>query len=396
MTNRLCSHPSFQKSPPKEFEISCYNANKEVENAKPKALAFLEKETSSQFLQEFNLFKSASKAPSKKNIFAQLFRIDSTQGDAESGFEQLNAIIEAIKSSTNVGSKKQKTSHSGQKDEQKSTDMASLIESFWSGKICLHGGVGWWQYELCYGRMVTQYHIDGGERQTSIVLGVFHDDDNREWFIKHPEKYIDKGEDGKIIQVSNIYTRGDICEETQAHRKCEVRIICREDLTVENISLEISEPSTCSYVLTVESPLFCAGLQKIDSSTGILDGMPPLQEYEKTHRPQIFSSVPERKTEATLEMPNEANDDSEPQSGKAAIENKPVGSPFQIDVLQQDQLLELVNMFQNEDIVFRKIVIEKTDNKAKRQETEAKLSEQQREEDPSEEQNDKKSKIPRL
>ncbi|XP_016151023.1 endoplasmic reticulum lectin 1-like [Sinocyclocheilus grahami] len=33
-----------------------------------------------------------------------------------------------------------------------------LINEFLSGSYCLHGGVGWWKYEFCYGKHVHQYH----------------------------------------------------------------------------------------------------------------------------------------------------------------------------------------------------------------------------------------------
>ena len=35
---------------------------------------------------------------------------------------------------------------------------AKLVEDFLSGEFCLHGGSGWWKYELCYGKRAEQYH----------------------------------------------------------------------------------------------------------------------------------------------------------------------------------------------------------------------------------------------
>ncbi|KAG7253246.1 hypothetical protein CRUP_000194 [Coryphaenoides rupestris] len=37
-----------------------------------------------------------------------------------------------------------------------------LIKEFLSGSYCLHGGVGWWKYEFCYGKHVHQYHEVSG------------------------------------------------------------------------------------------------------------------------------------------------------------------------------------------------------------------------------------------
>ncbi|XP_034040839.1 endoplasmic reticulum lectin 1 isoform X3 [Thalassophryne amazonica] len=45
-----------------------------------------------------------------------------------------------------------------------------LIKEFLSGSYCLHGGVGWWKYEFCYGKYVHQYH----EVRDRISCGIVH------------------------------------------------------------------------------------------------------------------------------------------------------------------------------------------------------------------------------
>lgn len=35
-----------------------------------------------------------------------------------------------------------------------------FLENFLSGRECLPGGAGWWKYEICYGKQVTQFHVN--------------------------------------------------------------------------------------------------------------------------------------------------------------------------------------------------------------------------------------------
>ena len=98
LTNHLCAHPSFQKPPSKEHEVHCFALNEEQSTPKPHSLVTLEKDSSAQFLQEYGLFKSSTESK-QRNIF-KLVQFDET--NIEDGLEQLNAIINALKSSKNL------------------------------------------------------------------------------------------------------------------------------------------------------------------------------------------------------------------------------------------------------------------------------------------------------
>jgi len=37
---------------------------------------------------------------------------------------------------------------------------SEFLKGFLSGQECLTGGTGWWKYELCYGKQVTQFHVN--------------------------------------------------------------------------------------------------------------------------------------------------------------------------------------------------------------------------------------------
>ena len=34
---------------------------------------------------------------------------------------------------------------------------AQVVKEFLRGEYCLYGGSGWWKYEFCYGKKVTEY-----------------------------------------------------------------------------------------------------------------------------------------------------------------------------------------------------------------------------------------------
>jgi endoplasmic reticulum lectin 1 len=293
MTNRLCAHPSFHKAPAKENEIQCY-AEKEQRNEKPRSLLSAEKEAAAEFFREFSLGSNtkATQLPLKTRQHSTLNSLDDQLGD-------ISVLLDALKSAA---------------DQSLSDDLSTakahtlnlqLANDFWHGKTCIYGGSGWWQYELCYGRKVVQFHESrSGKERTEIVLGTFNEEIHRQWAEQYPHKVV-KSEGGHIQQVSNMYTQGDICKETGAHRSCEVRIRCHKPTdsgSYSKILIYMLEPDTCSYILVVESALFCDGLQKMDKY-GMLPEMPQLQEQDWAHS--------EGRTKSTSDT--NAEEDSDPE-----------------------------------------------------------------------------------
>lgn len=131
----------------------------------------------------------------------------------------------------------------------------SPVQSFLSGKNCLNGGNGWWKYEFCYGRSVTQYHIEQQGRKNTIYLGRFDKKKHLEWFGKNPRKKLDE----QRKYLSHFYSDGDYCAEVGKRRQTEVRLKCTENLTTSpsSVSLFLIELKTCEYVLRVESSWLC-------------------------------------------------------------------------------------------------------------------------------------------
>ncbi|KHJ74849.1 glucosidase II beta subunit-like protein, partial [Oesophagostomum dentatum] len=134
-----------------------------------------------------------------------------------------------------------------------------------SGRECIYGGEGWWKYEFCYGKSVIQYHIGEDGERSEILLGVFDEKVHKAWIDEDPKQRSPKKYNGQITQISHIYIKGDICHEVRAHRSVEVRLRCK---TADNsplaISLSLSEPNLCQYILTLESERFCEPLQYSD------------------------------------------------------------------------------------------------------------------------------------
>ncbi|KAI1722291.1 glucosidase II beta subunit-like protein domain-containing protein [Ditylenchus destructor] len=336
MTNRLCAHPSFQKPLTKEHEIHCFPSNPEQMNPKPKSLVQLEKENTNSFFQEFSLLKGATIVKGTKDIFNKLMQA----GESDDEFDQLNMILEALKTSTktlterdNQGSGDDSSSQTS-KPTAPTTSDKMLMEQFWKGKACLSGGSGWWKHEICYGRSVVQFHEEVGKERVNIVLGVFHKNIHRKWAEEHPHKVVKK-DNGKVYQVSNMYSQGDLCAETGAHRSCEVRLRCREQspgLSPSKVLIYLLEPETCSYILVVESAMLCDGLQNVDEH-GILPEMPELEEFETLHEPRKVSS---KEHSTVVQVIKDENLESAVRKNKAIDEDGPANSDIDDEKLDRE------------------------------------------------------------
>ena len=147
------------------------------------------------------------------------------------------------------------------RDVPLSKDM-SLVRQFLRGEFCLNGGQGWWLYEFCYGRHVLQYHMDEMTREKTVVLlGTWDLDDHKRWFAQAStkKKFPKKG-------VVHHYSSGDVCDVTGKPRSVSVRLRCAAFDNPHQVSMYLEEPSTCVYVLTVESRIVCDLLGSVDSN----------------------------------------------------------------------------------------------------------------------------------
>uniref|UniRef100_A0A3B4B660 Endoplasmic reticulum lectin n=1 Tax=Periophthalmus magnuspinnatus TaxID=409849 RepID=A0A3B4B660_9GOBI len=141
-----------------------------------------------------------------------------------------------------------------------------LIKDFLSGSYCLHGGVGWWKYEFCYGKHVHQYHEDKEQGKNTVVVGSWNVEEHIDWAKKNVARSYQLKEDGvqKVKLVSHFYGHGDVCDLTGKPRQVVVKLKCKESESPHAVTVYMLEPQTCQYVLGVESPVICRVLDTAD------------------------------------------------------------------------------------------------------------------------------------
>ncbi|XP_026798905.3 endoplasmic reticulum lectin 1 isoform X1 [Pangasianodon hypophthalmus] len=143
-----------------------------------------------------------------------------------------------------------------------------LIKEFLSGSYCLHGGVGWWKYEFCYGKHVHQYHEDKEQGKSIVVVGSWNHAEHLEWSKKNVARTYQLKEEGiqKVKVVSHFYGHGDVCDLTGKPRQVIVKLKCKESESPHAVVVYLLEPQTCQYILGVESPVICKVLDTADEN----------------------------------------------------------------------------------------------------------------------------------
>ncbi|CAJ0960561.1 unnamed protein product, partial [Mesorhabditis belari] len=269
LNQRLCMHPAFAPRIKQNYEIECFATNGQTD-PKPQMLVEQEKTSERKFSQEYLDYHKKLQELWDPDAAQMGERLNREYEELEK--RKLEEIADdknyKIKSKlTTMGKGKSTTAQEAISAEtQKINDQIALdtINKILSGKECIQGGGGWWKYEFCYGSTVTQFHVQpSGERQ-NILLGTFDEAIHRAWIDENPKKRPIKSQ-GKIQQISQMYVKGDMCEETRSHRSVEVKLRCKSvDGSKLAVSIFLEEPSICHYVLTVESARFCQVLQEAD------------------------------------------------------------------------------------------------------------------------------------
>uniref|UniRef100_A0A673CMK4 Endoplasmic reticulum lectin n=1 Tax=Sphaeramia orbicularis TaxID=375764 RepID=A0A673CMK4_9TELE len=128
-----------------------------------------------------------------------------------------------------------------------------LIKEFLSGSYCLHGGVGWWKYEFCYGKHVHQYHEDKEQGKNIVVVGSWNAEEHIDWAKKNVARSYQLKDDGvqKVKLVSHFYGHGDVCDLTGKPRQVIVKLKCKESESPHAVTVYMLEPQTCQYILGV-------------------------------------------------------------------------------------------------------------------------------------------------
>uniref|UniRef100_A0A8B9HDQ6 Endoplasmic reticulum lectin n=1 Tax=Astyanax mexicanus TaxID=7994 RepID=A0A8B9HDQ6_ASTMX len=129
-------------------------------------------------------------------------------------------------------------------------------------------GVGWWKYELCYGKHVHQYHEDKEQGKSIVVVGNWNREEHLEWAKKNVARTYHLKDDGmqKVKVVSHFYSHGDVCDLTGKPRQVIVKLKCKESESPHAVTVYLLEPQTCQYILGVESPVICKILDTADEN----------------------------------------------------------------------------------------------------------------------------------
>mmetsp|Transcript_27770 Transcript_27770/g.35918 ORF Transcript_27770/g.35918 Transcript_27770/m.35918 type:complete len:423 (-) Transcript_27770:108-1376(-) len=119
--------------------------------------------------------------------------------------------------------------------------------------------MGWWTYEVCPGKQVTQFHIsENGNVEQLFNLGDYNKDLN--YAIKINGTAFARSEQSGRHTYLELYEDGTPCDMTSLPRSTEVRYTClgknaKDDLVPEILTIE--EGLTCNYTITVNLPSAC-------------------------------------------------------------------------------------------------------------------------------------------
>ncbi|KAE8280510.1 Endoplasmic reticulum lectin 1 ER lectin [Larimichthys crocea] len=240
LTPLLCSHPKYRfKSSPVNAIFCQALAGSPL---RPQRLAQLDKEQEEQLKPPFSAtteIREEETPPVREEAFTSTHKPMTVGGQTQ----------------VTVG-----TTHiSRLTDDQ-------LIKEFLSGSYCLHGGVGWWKYEFCYGKHVHQYHEEKEQGKNIVVVGSWNAKEHIEWAKKNVARSYQLKDDGvqKVKLVSHFYGHGDVCDLTGNPRQVIVKLKCKESESPHAVTVYMLEPQTCQYILGVESPVICRILDTAD------------------------------------------------------------------------------------------------------------------------------------
>ncbi|KAL5009237.1 hypothetical protein ScPMuIL_014818 [Solemya velum] len=189
-----------------------------------------------------------------------------------------------------------------------------LMHDFLSGDHCLKGGAGWWKYEFCFGKYARQYHDDQDGR-TVVYIGHWDEKAHLAWLELSPFKR--PKETLKRKYIANYYSKGDICDLTGNHRFAEVRLKCNENSNSPHaVSIYMTEPKPCEYVLVVESPILCTLMDKVDDY-GLIKNSERESEAEK-----IESNLDPKQFESTFSYTVKKRENMEQTQRKLLKQNQ--------------------------------------------------------------------------
>jgi protein OS-9 len=127
---------------------------------------------------------------------------------------------------------------------------------------CVTKKTGWWTYELCHFGDLKQYHEEGGKIDAvqNWKLGIVQPPSQLGAFTPAASTVTNGVTLHTRAKVAHPFVNGKICDETKKPRAGEVHYECRgsASATSRPAIIEILEPSTCFYHISVHVPGLCA------------------------------------------------------------------------------------------------------------------------------------------
>lgn len=115
--------------------------------------------------------------------------------------------------------------------------------------VCLTKTTGYWTYEVCSGRHVSQFHVERNEGvrpEQPIYLGHYSNET--------------AGYATELSPYRQFYVDGSVCDLTGLRRTATVTYHCREGSA--DVLGVVMEPSSCNYEFTVFSDRLCTSVQQ--------------------------------------------------------------------------------------------------------------------------------------
>ena len=143
------------------------------------------------------------------------------------------------------------------------------LRSISSPPLLFHSQIeGWWTYEVCYGKQVTQFHQEGDQKTALFVLGK-KTKHTRQKQLEQEKKEAEEAEEAERLGIPDDvppgakeyyiedYEEGTKCDLSGEPRSVELHFYCSLSNRVGVIT-SIKEPRSCHYVVTVETSMLCS------------------------------------------------------------------------------------------------------------------------------------------
>nr|XP_034827027.1 endoplasmic reticulum lectin 1 isoform X2 [Maniola hyperantus] len=141
----------------------------------------------------------------------------------------------------------------------------NLLKPLFSQKICSYRLESYWNYEVCHGRYIRQYHEDREGKSVKTQefnLGKWNEEKQSKleesWKLALESKETPKTTkvEGQLLSyVEMIMDSGTKCDLNNMQRRTRVRYVCYTHGRHEVYSFK--ETSTCEYEIIILSPLLC-------------------------------------------------------------------------------------------------------------------------------------------